>query len=272
MGQVGRALLVAVAVLFSTGTVRAQSTISSSITYDGSISPFGYSQSSGILVIDGSGSPVLTLTNSATTSGITGLYLGTNSGNAGAIGVYGGSTLSTSGTLQTDYLGYTAGSMGTVTVGGAGSQWITSNEIDVGYSGTGVLNIANGGTVQINGGSTNAVLGANTGSHGAATVSGANSAWTVGGVIYVGNYGNGALTISSQGTVASQQGYVGQNAGSSGSLLLTGSGSTLDVEQRFRWWAVGWRNCDGRKRRQVVQPGRLCRRQCRQRRRDERHG
>ena len=43
------------------------------------------------------------------------------------------------------YIGYNSGSTGTVTVDGAGSKWTNSGGLYVGYSGSGTLNITNGG-------------------------------------------------------------------------------------------------------------------------------
>ena len=45
------------------------------------------------------------------------------------------------------FLGYNGGSTGTATVDGAGSTWTNSFNLFVGYLGTGMLTIANGGTV-----------------------------------------------------------------------------------------------------------------------------
>ncbi len=124
-------------------------TLSSSFTYSGTT----YSQSPGVLVIDGSSLPVLTLTNSATTSGIVDLYVGTNSGNSGAIGVFAGSKLFSAGNAL---LGYGSGSAGTITISGAGSSWTNSGDIYVGGSqmgagGTGALTVTNSGALNVGG-------------------------------------------------------------------------------------------------------------------------
>ena len=49
------------------------------------------------------------------------------------------------------YLGRCTGSSGTATISGTGSTWTNSGSLYVGYDGSGTLNIANGGTVSVNG-------------------------------------------------------------------------------------------------------------------------
>jgi hypothetical protein len=128
MGQIGRMLVVVVVVVFTARAVPAQTTtLSSSATYDGSIAPFGDTQSPGILVIDGSGSPVLTLTNNATTSGVQGLYLGTTSGRSGGLDIYGSSLFTNLGDAS---LGAVAGGTGSAV--SSGSAWNDSGNLYLG--------------------------------------------------------------------------------------------------------------------------------------------
>lgn len=121
------------------------------------------------------------------------------------------------------YVGHTAGSSGTVTVTGAGSQWNNSGRLYVGNSGTGTLNIGNGGVV-----SSNAVfssVGYNTGSQGVVNVNGAGSQWNNSGQLYVGVSGTGTLNIENGGVVSDARGTVGYLSGSSGVVNVTGAGS-----------------------------------------------
>ena len=83
--------------------------------------------------------------------------------------------------------------------------------------------VQNGGTLTDFGG----FVGDLPGSQGTATVSGAGSTWTNSGTIQVGALGTGALTIENGGTVNSGGGgSIGLSAGSTGSVTVTGPGST----------------------------------------------
>ncbi len=73
--------------------------------------------------------------------------------------------------------------------------------------------------------SSDGYLGYNSGSTGAATVTGASSKWTNSSTLYVGNSGSGALTIEAGGQVSNIDGYLGYNSGSTGTATVTGAGS-----------------------------------------------
>ena len=51
----------------------------------------------------------------------------------------------------TGFIGVAAGSSGVVTVTGAGSQWNNSGNLQIGPSGSGTLNVTNGGMVTVGG-------------------------------------------------------------------------------------------------------------------------
>ncbi len=163
------------------------------------------------------------------------------------------STLATSGTLYASYSGtsalnvssgakltsnigyiaYSANSHGTVTIDGSGSQWSDTGKLDIGGSssfldttatGTGTLNITNGGKV------TNAAgtLGYQSGALGTVNVTDAGSQWLSSGTLSVGSNGRGVLNISNGGTVASAGAGI-WSFGSSptqSSVSLTGIGSS----------------------------------------------
>ncbi|WP_170849699.1 autotransporter outer membrane beta-barrel domain-containing protein [Tardiphaga sp. OK245] len=80
-------------------------------------------------------------------AGTTGnISVGVNTGSTGSLTIQNGSTLTSSGAGLV--IGVAGGSNGTVTVTGAGSQWITSgSQINLGASGNGTLNIQNGAKV-----------------------------------------------------------------------------------------------------------------------------
>jgi large repetitive protein len=139
----------------------------------------------------------------------------------GSLTLDGGSSV----TSKNSYLGYNAGVTGTVTVT-AGSTWTTgtSSSRYIGYYGTGVLNITNGGMVS---NTSSGYLGYYAGSTGTATVDGSSSKWSTN-TLYVGNNGSGTLGITNGGVVTvTNSTYVGTlgaiNFGSNGGTLTTGT-------------------------------------------------
>jgi len=117
-------------------------------------------------------------------------YFGT-----GVLNITAGGDISNSGAA----IGHAAGSSGTATVSGAGSQWQINGAITVGRSGTGTLEISDGGLVSslygYIGGDTQLGSSGAGGGTGVVTVSGANSKWSNSGVIHLGNDGTGTLNI-----------------------------------------------------------------------------
>ena len=147
------------------------------------------------------------------------------------------------------YLGYMAGSAGTGTVSGPGSTWTigASGTLYIGYYGTGVLSVTNGGTVRsgssyvgytgtgtlniTNGGtvsSSSRYIGYGSGSTGTVTVDGAGSTWATSNELYVGEAGNGTLNITNGGTVlVTQTTWVAFSNGGTGTVTVSDPGSTL---------------------------------------------
>ncbi|CAD5277914.1 conserved exported hypothetical protein [Bosea sp. 62] len=203
---------------------------------------------SGELTVGYLGTGTLTVADGGTVSNTTG-YVGRDLGSTGAVTVSGsGSRWSNSGDLYVGhsgtgtltienggrvsntlfgYVGTSSGGIGTVTVTGAGSTWTNSAELLVGYSGTGTLAVENGGKVSNTIGS----VGRNAGSTGTVTVTGAGSRWTNSAELYVGYQGTGTLTIADGGTVttAGAGGSIGTQAGSTGTVKVTGAGSTWTI-------------------------------------------
>jgi T5SS/PEP-CTERM-associated repeat protein/autotransporter-associated beta strand protein len=144
---------------------------------------------------------------------------------------YGTGTLSiTNGGTVSDffgYLGYFAEfpghSHGTATVDGVGSTWTHGSDFHVGDSGTGVLNISNGGAVSNGTG----YLGFNFGSDGTASVDGPGSSWTTNGFFYVGNNGDGVLDVTDGGLVVSNGSfaYLAFHSASTASATIDGADS-----------------------------------------------
>lgn len=174
-------------------------------------------------------------------------YIGYNSGSTGTATVDGsGSTWDTGGyslfagydgtgtldikngadvTTSAGFIGYAAGSVGTVTVDGSGSTWIGAT-LYAGYTGTGTLNITGGADVT----SGVSYIGRNTGGTGTVTVDGSGSTWNTGSsTISTGYNGTGTLNITNGADVTSGTGYIGKNAGSVGTVTVDGYGSTWNT-------------------------------------------
>ncbi|MFC5456802.1 autotransporter domain-containing protein [Prosthecobacter fluviatilis] len=115
-------------------------------------------------------------------------------------------------------LGYNGGGSGTANV--SGGTWVNGS-LNIGYSGTGLLNIS-GGSLSNN----VAYVGNQSGSSGTANVSGGT--WTSGSAFTVGLYGTGVLNLTS-GTVnaSGTTNYIGTQTGSSGTVNVSGGTWTM---------------------------------------------
>ena len=153
------------------------------------------------------------------------LNVGVGHGGEGTLNVMDGGVVSnTRGYIGTG----NSDSTGTATITGNGSQWTNRDELFVGHTSPGTLNITDGGVVS----NTNGYIGHSSDSTGAATVTGSGSQWnnqTIGhsrfGWLTVGNYGNGTLTVEKGGVVSNINGVIGSGADSTGVATDTGAGS-----------------------------------------------
>jgi len=170
------------------------------------------SSSTGTATVTGAGS---TWTNSAE------LYVGHQG--TGTLTIENGGTVSNTN----GYVGVGAASVGSVTVKGVGSTWTNNGTLNVGYEGTGTLTIAGGGTVTSagSGGGPAGSIGVMAGSTGTVTVTGADSTWTVNGILDVGHDGTGTLTIANGGIVQAVASQIGKNGSGTGAVTVTGAGS-----------------------------------------------
>jgi fibronectin-binding autotransporter adhesin len=195
------------------------------------------------VAIGGEGSATLTILSGGTVSSAFALIGQTGSGEghvtvtgAGstwtntkgvAIGGEGSGTLTiqSSGLVSdtTGRVGDVAGSTGEVTVSGTGSKWTNTGDLYIGNAGTGSLLVQTGGTVTSVGRSR---IGDQLGSTGTATITGADSSWVNSAdALLVGNFGRGVLNILSGGLVSGMIGRVGESAGSTGEVTVSGTGS-----------------------------------------------
>ncbi|MBR2173181.1 autotransporter-associated beta strand repeat-containing protein [Sphingopyxis sp.] len=129
------------------------------------------------------------------------------------------------------FIGNAAGQTGEFVVSGPGSSWTNASHIYVGHSGTGLLTIENGASVS----NANGLIGVDAGSTGIVTVSGAGSTWTSSENLSVGVGGEGSLTVDAGAKVINLLGSfgVGRDAGSRGSVIASGAGSTIAVRAMF---------------------------------------
>ncbi len=120
------------------------------------------------------------------------------------------------------YIGESIDSNAAVTVTGSGSTWTNSNGIQVGFSGTGSLSIADGAVVS----SLVGVIGSNgNGGLGTVTITGEDSSWTTSAGFSVGLSGTGTMLVEAGGSLSNHNGTVG-NATGTGSATIRGMGST----------------------------------------------
>ncbi|MBE3098135.1 MAG: autotransporter-associated beta strand repeat-containing protein, partial [Planctomycetes bacterium] len=148
------------------------------------------------------------------------VYVGSSNSAAGAMNVQNGGQVSSAWGC----LGWSSGASaasGTATVDGIGSKWTNSGDLYVGLSGTGTLNILNGGQVSNAAG----YLGLWGSPSGTATVDGIGSKWTNSGFLFVGLGGTGTLNIQNGGQVCNTDGYLGYLTGFNGTATVDGIGS-----------------------------------------------
>src|SRR3954452_3172277 len=151
----------------------------------------------------------------------TGLRVGVSG--TGALTIQSGGTMNNTLGIIAD----NAGSVGTVTVSGAGSSWTNSSDFYVGHNGNATLTVRNGGTVS----NLIGFIGRYSTSTSTATVDGAGSSWTSSSDLLVGYSGNGTMTVRNGGTVSSDYGNIAVDPGSIGAVTVDGAGSA--------WTAAG---------------------------------
>jgi T5SS/PEP-CTERM-associated repeat protein len=110
---------------------------------------------------------------------------------------------------------------GTVTVENGG-MWTTTNDLTVGDSGIGNLNIRTGGIAIVQFGQ-GVDVGSKSGSMGNVDVQGQ---WNMTQGLTIGSLGTGTMTIEGGGAVASGDGDIGLGPGSKGTVTVTGSGAS----------------------------------------------
>ncbi|MBL8891003.1 MAG: hypothetical protein JNL67_13560, partial [Planctomycetaceae bacterium] len=114
-----------------------------------------------------------------------------------------------------------------------GSILTSLGTVNVGINGSGSqLNITGGSIVNVNNGATT-IFGGNSGASGSGLVSGTSSHLNASGEVWVGNFGNGTLTIDSGGRVSSGRAYISLRGSSTSSATVTGAGSQWTSSAEF---------------------------------------
>jgi T5SS/PEP-CTERM-associated repeat protein len=129
-------------------------------------------------------------------------------------------------------IGAGAPDTGFLTISTNATMTVSGTTFLVGNNGNGTLTIQNGGQLTTSLGANNATIGSSATGFGAVTVTGANSKWTLaaGNAFIIGPSGIATLTVSNGGTVtAGSLTNIGNNAGSSGTVTVTGADSRLNI-------------------------------------------
>ena len=100
------------------------------------------------------------------------------------------------------------------------SPWDITNNLFVGFKEQGTLNIGANGVVNVN---NFTLIGANSGSEGTVTVTGAGAALNVTNGLTVGQSGEGMLDIGAGGTVTSGFSFIGSGGSGSGTVTVSGA-------------------------------------------------
>jgi T5SS/PEP-CTERM-associated repeat protein len=150
---------------------------------------------------------------------------------------FGSLTIADGVVLKSDkgFLGYNAGSQGTGTVTGAGSQWHATKHLYIGSSGAGTLRIEDGGEVFAE----SLTLAEYAGATSDVTVTGVGSQMTAYDSFFIGKHADATLRILDGGSVVVRDGgsdvlaqtRVAYAAGVSGTIRVDGSGSRFVIEE-----------------------------------------
>ncbi|WP_170990116.1 autotransporter domain-containing protein [Aquamicrobium sp. LC103] len=146
-------------------------------------------------------------------------FLNIGAAGAGFLTVESQATLNSSNAI----IGTSETAAGTVSVTGPGSLWSTS-DLTVGLAGDGTLAIENGGRVLTG---SQAIVGQAYGKNGTVSVTGSGSMFENADRLYIGAGGGGTLDISAGGAASAR--FVDIGFVSDGSVLVTGSGSSLEA-------------------------------------------
>ena len=212
-------------------------------TYNGAAIAIGWTPGTSTITVTGAGSQLVTNSGSWTN-------IGWGADTTGVLTVSDGATFQAGHHIA---VGKGTGSTGRLEIDHATLDLRTGAQLQVGTGGTGTVDVTNGstatlagaafignsanatGSFNLSGGSTLTssdyfLLGLSTGSTGNATLSDSGTEATFSGQFYAGYTGAGNFTVESGAHAAvSGNAYVGHNASSTGTVVVTGTGSFLSV-------------------------------------------
>ncbi len=116
-------------------------------------------------------------------------------------------------------IGDVSGSTGALNVDGVGSTFDAAADLTIGSSGSGSVNVTNGGALT----SVNTAVGVNAGSSGAVHVSDTGSSWSNSGSLSIGVAGDGQMFVQDGGQLSALAGAtIATQAGGTGSVTVDG--------------------------------------------------
>ena len=137
-------------------------------------------------------------------------------------------------------LGQDATANGTATISGPNAVLDGSGLLYVGKSGTGTLNIQNGGSLSTAG---SVEVGTFLGANGTVKINGLDSVWTQSVALYVGDLGDGAITIEAAGLMETGGPVsIGTETTGVGTVVVTGTDSTWNSSNSMQIGAKGLGN------------------------------
>ena len=171
---------------------------------------------------------------------------------SGTIEIGAGGTIDITGTAHPGSTGVSvgsaAGATGVIQIGGSNSTLnVGANLLTIGSSGTGDIALTQGGTLLAASPGTGfgaIVLGNSASGVGTLTVDGQSGATAVG-ALTVGFSGTGTVAITNGGSIFAESAALGSNGGSSGSVGLSGAGSTLAIANTLLVGGVNATNVAG---------------------------
>jgi outer membrane autotransporter protein len=203
-----------------TGTADVSVTNSGSMTTDSDVTLGNASTGDGTLNVDG-GSAIANR-----------FYIGLYG--KGALTATNGATITASGTDEKFYIGYFGTGTGSVQLSGPGTT-LSAYDLNVAWTGNGTATLSDGAVATIE---QDVTIGKNAYTTGVLTITGEDSSVTSD-RLYVGEIGTGTLNVLDGATyvlTGTSKMYIGNTAGSVGTVTVSGSGSSISTGNLN----VGW--------------------------------
>jgi T5SS/PEP-CTERM-associated repeat protein len=135
-------------------------------------------------------------------------------------------TVQADGTVESGAatMGNQAGATGLANISDINTLWTVNGDLTVGNSGQGTLTLSNSAQIITTG---DAILGSQSGSTGAATITDSGTQWQVNGELKIGDKGNGTMSVENGGLVSLAGNLAIADGGGTSTLTLDGNGSRL---------------------------------------------